>query len=309
MRASHAINYIFQIKSIFFDQQSVFCHDWAKATDPRGSSRGTTVMADQFGIEDKGDHLVVFIDNPPQRNTLTPAYHAAQQDALAMAEREQRIASVILAGRGGYFCAGGELSMLNRAVEGSREERELLISALQDSIRAIRNCPKPVIAAVNGGAAGAGLSTMLACDLIVADEGATFLAAHIRIGATVDGGLSWFLARSLPHALAAELCLFGSVVDAETLFRHGVINKVVTKGTAEAAATELAGKLARGPVHSQSEQKKLLVAARHNALSDHLDLEMDTLVEVLGSAGPKEGVAAFLEKRRPNFAAAEGRKG
>lgn len=264
-------------------------------------------MTDTLGIEDNGDHLVVYINTPERLNTLTLEYHAAQHEALEKAAAEDRITSVIFTGRGGYFSAGGELSMLKGAVDGGPAERELLVSSLQKSIRAMRACPKPIIAAVNGGAAGGGLSTILACDLIVADEGASFLAAHIKIGATVDGGLSWFLSRALPHALASEMCLFGAPVTAEALLSHGVINRVVGKGEAETEATKLAKKLARGPSHSQSEMKKLLVSAKAHTLDDHLDLEQTTLVDVLGTTGPREGVTAFLEKRKPDFAGAEGR--
>lgn len=264
-------------------------------------------MADTVGIEDHGDHLIVFIDNPAKLNTLTLDYHQAQHAALDQAAREDRITSVIMTGRGGYFSAGGDLSLLKGAVEGGTEERTLLVSSLQESIRAIRACPKPVIAAVDGGAAGGGLSTMLACDLIIADAGASFLAAHVKIGATVDGGLSWFLARALPHALASQLCLFGAAVDAETLLQHGVINQVVDKGAAEAAAQKLAAKLARGPALTQAAMKSLMVAAKTNTLDAQLALEQETLVSILGSVGPKEGVSAFLEKRRPNFPLAEGR--
>ncbi|MEL6236835.1 MAG: enoyl-CoA hydratase-related protein [Pseudomonadota bacterium] len=264
-------------------------------------------MAETVGIEDHGDHLTVFIDNPAKLNTLTLDYHQAQHAALDQAAREDRITSVIMTGRGGYFSAGGDLSLLKGAVDGGPAERTQLVSSLQASIRAIRTCPKPVIAAVDGGAAGGGLSTMLACDLIVADAGASFLAAHVKIGATVDGGLSWFLARALPHALASELCLFGRPVDAETLLRHGVINQVVEKDTAEPAAQKLAAKLARGPAETQAAMKALMVAAKANTLEAQLDFEQETLVSILGSVGPKEGVAAFLEKRRPDFPAAEGR--
>ena len=136
---------------------------------------------------------------------------------------------------------------------------------------------------------------------------ATFLAAHVKIGVTLDGGLTAVLGRQLPRQLASEMCLMGSVVTAETLAQHGLITSLVPKGEAEAAAVKLAGKLARGPVTTQGKIKALLTASQENDLTTQLALEKATLVETLGEAAAKEGIRAFLEKRRPDFAAAEGR--
>ncbi|MEM9393411.1 MAG: enoyl-CoA hydratase-related protein [Pseudomonadota bacterium] len=258
-------------------------------------------------IEDKGNYLVVVSDNPAQKNVLTLEYHALQLEALKRAGEDERIAAVIFVGRSGYFSAGGELGLLREALDGGPAEREAPVALFHKTIDAIRSCPKPVIAAVHGGAAGGGLSTMLACDLIVADEGATFLAAHVKIGATIDGGLTWFLGQQLPRALAMDLCLFGSVVTGEDLHQHGLITTIVPEGTAEATAVKLAEKLARGPVGTQAKLKALLNASSRNSLSEQLALEKETLVDALGGPAAREGVSAFLEKRRPDFASAEGR--
>ena len=160
---------------------------------------------------------------------------------------------------------------------------------------------------MSGGASGGGLSTILACDFIISEVEATFLAAHVKIGVTLDGGLTAVLGRQLPRQLASEMCLMGSVVTAETLAQHGLITSLVPKGEAEAAAVKLAGKLARGPVTTQGKIKALLTASQENDLTTQLALEKATLVETLGEAAAKEGIRAFLEKRRPDIAAAEGR--
>lgn len=259
-------------------------------------------------IEDNGDHLVVVSDNPSQKNALTLEYHALLLDALRMASEEKRVASVIIVGRSGYFSAGGDLSLLATTLDSAgRMKRESIIQELQDCVSAIRACPKPVIAAVAGGAAGGGFSIAMACDLIVAEAGAKFMPAYSRIGVVPDGGLSYSLAQHLPHQLASEICLFGAPVGAETLHQHGMINRLVDEGQAEAQATEFAVKLARGPVPTHAKIKQLLSDARTRSLIAQLDAERNTLVDVLESPSAREGINAFIEKRRPNFADAEGR--
>lgn len=258
-------------------------------------------------IEDKGAYLIVVSDNPSNRNALTMEYHELMLEALRMAASEDRITSVILVGRGGYFCAGGDLSQLKRTLDGSDHDKLEISRLLQEGIAALRACPKPVIAAVSGGAAGGGLSNMLGCDLIIAEEGASFLAAHVKIGVTPDGGLTSFLANQLPHTLASEMCLLGSAIGAETLYQHGIINRIVPKGQSETEAVALAAKLARGPGTAQSAIKTMLVAARDNTLAEQLDLERRVLAGILDEDCAREGISAFLEKRRPDFPAAEGR--
>jgi enoyl-CoA hydratase/carnithine racemase len=263
---------------------------------------------DAIRIEDNGDHLVVVSDNPKQKNALTLDYHALLLGAMRLASEEDRIASVILAGRSGYFSAGGDLTLLASTLDPSaRAKRESIIQELQDCVSAIRNCPKPVIAAVAGGAAGGGFSIAMACDLVVAEAGAKFIPAYAKIGAVPDGGLSHSLGQHLPHQLACEICLFGAPVAAETLHQHGMINRLVEEGQAEAEASTMATKLARGPVPTHAKIKALLTSAKTKTLADQLDAERDTLIQILESPSAKEGIGAFLDKRRPDFAKAEGR--
>ncbi|MEL7029987.1 MAG: enoyl-CoA hydratase-related protein [Pseudomonadota bacterium] len=259
-------------------------------------------------IEDKGDYLAVVSDNPANKNALTLEYHALLLEAMRQATTEDRITSVVLVGRSGYFSAGGDLALLAGALEtGEKAAWEPVIRELQDCVAAIRACPKPVIAAVAGGAAGAGFAIALACDLVIVEEGAAFMPAYVKIGVAPDGGLTSTLASQLPHPLAAEICLFGSPVTAERLHQFGLINRITPVGAAESEAQALAAKLARGPAVAQSKIKELLVKGRQNSFNEQLDLERSTLVDILGSRSAREGINAFLEKRRPDFPAAEGR--
>lgn len=264
---------------------------------------------DTIKIEDHGNHLVVVSDNPVSKNALSLAYHAALLEAMDTATKEHRIAAVILVGRSGYFSAGGDLSFMLKSLNAEIDvASEQVIAELQQCVEAIRACPKPVIAAVAGGAAGGGFSIVMACDLIVAEAGATFMPAYAKIGFTPDGGLTSTLAKYLPHALASEICLFGAPVGAEILQHHGLINRIVDAGNAEREATKMVHKLARGSVATQARIKALLLAGRSNDLADQLALEQRTLIDVLQTPVALEGINAFMEKRRPDFAKVEGRK-
>ncbi|MEM8935032.1 MAG: enoyl-CoA hydratase-related protein [Pseudomonadota bacterium] len=267
-----------------------------------------TDAAKTIWIEDEGDHLVVVSDNPANKNALTPEYHTLLFEALERAGKEDRIASVILVGRSGYFCAGGELATLNSSLKGEGAMTpDAIIKELQDCAAAIRACPKPVIAAVAGGAAGGGFSVVMACDFVVAEEEAKFVPAYVKIAATPDGGLTSYLANQLPHQLASEICLLGSLLPAQKLHQHGMVNRLTAPGEAEQEAKTIAAKLARGPVATHAKMKELLVAGRTNTLVDQLDLELTTLVNVLQSPSAAEGISAFVEKRKPDFPKVEGR--
>ena len=149
-------------------------------------------------IEDKGDRIVIWNGNAHKRGALSPELYACIGQAIEMAA-EPRIRAVILTSEGDFFCAGGDLNVLIARRDMPKDERRGKINELHSLIRAIRSCPVPVIAAVEGGAAGAGLSFALACDLIVAAAGAKFTAAYVKAGLVPDGGLTASLARALPR--------------------------------------------------------------------------------------------------------------
>lgn len=252
---------------------------------------------------DVGDHLVVVNANPARRNALTPGFYAGLTEALTAAGTEPRIGAVVITGEGGFFCAGGDLGFLAGAPQMPEAARRAEIEALHDLIRAIHACPRPVIAAVEGGAAGAGLSIALACDLIVAAEGARFTAAYVSAGLVPDGGLTGALTAALAPQLAAEICLLGQPVDAARLHAAGAVNLLVEPGTALPEAQRLASRLANGPAGAQAAIKALLTGARAALTAGQLDSEARAMTRALGSAEASEGIAAFLGKRAPDFAA------
>ena len=253
-------------------------------------------------IEDGGDHLLVVNDNPARRNALTAGLYTGLVSALSQAAAQPRIGAVILTGAGDFFCAGGDLGFLLQAQDMAEAERRAQIEHLHDVIRAIHACPRPVIAAVEGGAAGAGMSIALACDMVVAARGSRFTAAYVNAGLVPDGGLTAALSAALPPQLAAEICLMGRPVEAERLHAAGAINLLTEPGEALAGARSIASALAAGPAESQAAIKGLLTHARAVLRAGQLEAEAAAMGCALGSKEAAEGIAAFLGKRAPDFA-------
>ena len=182
-------------------------------------------------IEDKGDRVIVWNGNTAKRGALSPELYAAIHEAVALAQ-EPRIRAVILTSEGDFFCAGGNLNVLIERRAMSEPDRRGKVDELHDLVRGIRDCPVPVIAAVEGGAAGAGLSLALACDFIVAAENAKFTAAYVKAGLVPDGGLTSAMARMLPRPLAMEMCLLGRAVPAIRFAELGAVNVICPAGQA-----------------------------------------------------------------------------
>jgi len=157
----------------------------------------------------EGAVLVLSNNNPAARNALSPEFYAALTQALAQAQADPAVGAIVLTGEGGHFCSGGDLRQLARRRELPVEERRAKLEGLHDLIRAVRDCRKPVIAAVEGAAAGAGLSLALACDMLVAAKNAVFSVAYVKVGLTPDGGATAFLAEFVSRQVLTELCLTG----------------------------------------------------------------------------------------------------
>jgi enoyl-CoA hydratase/carnithine racemase len=245
--------------------------------------------------------LILTISNPGAKNALHPDMYAAAIETLSTAERDDSIRSVILTGADNFFCAGGNLNRLleNRAKDKSVQANS--IDNLHGWIDAIRDCPKPVIAAVDGAAAGAGFSLALACDMIVAGTSAKFVMAYVRVGLTPDGGGSWFLAQALPRQLATELLLEGKPVSAVRLHDLGIVNRIVADGSALDTAMNWADELAGLSPNAVERIKSLVRDAQGNSLAQHFEAEKHSFVESLHHRDAQEGINAFLQKRKPHY--------
>ncbi len=255
--------------------------------------------------ERRGAVLVLRISNPGARNALHPDVYSAGIDAFTRAAGDAQVRAIVLAGDGEHFCAGGNLNRLreNRAKDPALQAES--IDLLHRWVLAIRDCPKPVIAAVEGAAAGAGFSLVLACDLVVAARDARFAMSYVRIGLSPDGGSSWFLGNRVPYPLAYEWLCTGEPIDATRLHAAGLVNQLAEPGKALDVALARAERLARGPAFALARIKSLLSDDERAALVHRQQRERDAFVAALFHDDAAEGIAAFLEKRAPRFDGSE----
>lgn len=251
-----------------------------------------------------GAVLILALDGPQTRNAISPPVYRAILPQIIEAAEDPTVRAIVLTGLHGFFCSGGNINNLKASSQSSMAEVSANTDALNAMILAIRACPTPIIAAVEGGAAGAGLSLALACDMIVAAEGAKFVVAYVKVGLTPDGGVTHFLSEGLPRQIISEMCLTGAPVDAERLYALGVVNAVVPQGTALVAATQAAHRLAAGAAQAQGVIKAEIAAAPHNDLATQLVLEARGINAARFGPEAAEGLAAFIEKRKPDFVAA-----
>ena len=258
-------------------------------------------MAGSLKSTSEGSTLVLTLSNPETRNTLSPEIYAAGVEALNAAENNPEIRSVVITGEGSVFCAGGNLQRLQANRHEAPEVQAQSIEGLHNWMDSIRTYPKPVIAAVEGAAAGAGFSLALACDFVVAASNAAFVMSYVNVALSPDGGASWALARSLPRALANELLMLGERIGAERLRDLGLINLVCAPGEALGESLRLAAQLnARAP-NALASIKELVNDAATNSLSSQLAAERDHFVRNLHHANGEEGIDAFLQKRAPRY--------
>jgi enoyl-CoA hydratase/carnithine racemase len=247
----------------------------------------------------QGGTMVLTISNPEQRNALGPEMYAAGVEAFNAAESHPEVRCVVITGEGSSFCAGGNLQRLLANRQQPPEVQARSIEGLHDWIETIRNFPKPIIAAVEGPAAGAGFSLALACDMVVAASDAVFVMAYTTVGLSPDGGATWSLARALPRQLASELLFMGERIGSERLHALGLVNRVVPPGTALAEALALGERLGQRAPNALASVKELLNEAGAASLHDHLAAERDHFVRNLHHPNAGEAISAFLDKRKP----------
>jgi enoyl-CoA hydratase/carnithine racemase len=251
----------------------------------------------------EGAVQVLSFNNPAARNALTTEMYEALPAALDKAQRDPEVGAIVLSGVGNVFCAGGDLNRLAQRRAMTPQDRRAGIEVLHTLIRAIRDCSKPVIAAVEGAAAGAGLSIALACDLLVAARNASFSVAYVKVGLSPDAGATAFLSGCVSRQLLTELCLTGRPVTGERLNALGVVNRLAEAGSALPEALAMAQSLAAGPERAIARIKSLCRRAGENTLDAQLDLEAQTMTESLGDDEAAEGIAAFFGKRPADYIA------
>ena len=245
--------------------------------------------------------LTLVNSDPATRNALTPDFYDRFREIVEEAGADGAVRAIVVTGAEGFFCSGGNVAGLEKRLTQEAAERRAGADRLHGMIRAMRACPKPILAAIEGGAAGAGVSLALASDMIVAAKGAYLSVAYVRIGLTPDGGATAFLSAMLPRQLVAEMIWTGDRIPVERLHDLGVVNRLAEPGEALGEAQALAARLATGAAGAMAAGKALLKAAETNDLDAQLDAEAAGIATALGGAEAREGIAAFLGKRRPRF--------
>jgi 2-(1,2-epoxy-1,2-dihydrophenyl)acetyl-CoA isomerase len=241
----------------------------------------------------------ISLNRPDVYNALNDEITYELQDALKTVAKDEHVRVVVLTGEGKAFCSGQDLKAVSG--EQKRSFMDSLHKRYNPIVKLMRNLPKPIVCRLNGVAAGAGCSLALACDIIVATEEASLIEVFINIGLVPDSGSSYFLPRLVGAARAFELCSMGTKVKAKEALEMGLINKVVSASDLDTTVKQYTSYYATAPTKSIGLIKKMLNKSATASLDEMLDYEAYTQ-EIAGSSQDyKEGVTAFLEKRKPSF--------
>jgi 2-(1,2-epoxy-1,2-dihydrophenyl)acetyl-CoA isomerase len=270
---------------------------------------GDRPLADQLTARESDGVLWLTLDRPEAANAITPDQRDRLIELLADAGERVEVRTVVLSATGRHFCTGADLRTPRPGPARPAGAPDRLVGDVSRMIRggaqrmvtAVLDCDKPVIAAVNGAAAGIGAHLALACDLVVAAEGARFVEVFVRRGLVPDGAGCWLLPRLVGLHKAKELMLLGDDVSAAEALRLGLVNRVVPAAELEAAAGEWAARLAAGPTRALGLMKGLLNRSLDSDRADALRDEALAQELNMTTHDANEGLAAFVERREPAF--------
>ena len=264
-------------------------------------------MADELvNLSKQGAVATITLNRPEARNALNPAMFTDLARAIQDC-RDPDMRAVIINGSGGSFCAGADVKdFVSQLESGGPEGLHGHLKHLADTfhrgiIITIRQLDKPVIASIDGVAAGGGLSLALACDLRIASDSARFLMAYANIGATADGGSTYLLPRLIGTAKAMELYLSDQPISAQQAMDIGLVNQVFPAAELDQSTLELADRLAQGPTVAYGRVKALFDNSWDASLASQLDAETEYISNITMTADFQEGIKAFAEKRSPRF--------
>ncbi|MEP6690869.1 MAG: enoyl-CoA hydratase [Gemmatimonadaceae bacterium] len=243
------------------------------------------------------------LNRPEKLNAFAGTMRREIADALEELERDPRVRVIILTGAGRGFCAGADVAYMAELVDAANVEAMTdLIEAGRRVVTTIRESTKPVIASVNGVAAGGGANLALACDLRIASDQAKLGQTFNRIGLHPDWGGTYFLPRLVGPAKALELMWLADVIDAQECLRLGLFNRVVPHEQLSSATREIAAMLAAKPALSLALNKRAVYESMEHSLGEMLDYELEAQIRCFKSGDAREGIRAFVEKRAPQFA-------
>jgi 2-(1,2-epoxy-1,2-dihydrophenyl)acetyl-CoA isomerase len=248
----------------------------------------------------QGAIATITLNRPDTLNAMTGAMMGEFVSCMKEAD-DPAVRAILLKANGRAFCAGGDLNYFKKLIEQKKVFSQELLKNLVAAVSLIRTIEKPVVACVQGAAAGAGAPLALACDMIVASENMKMSFAYARIGLSPDGSASFFLPRHIGLKKAAELFMLCPQLSATEALNLGLVNWVVSQEELDEKANKIVQTLAQGPTQSYAKCKKLLNQSHDNDLMTQLSLEGDLILESSQTQDFKEGVQAFLEKRQPCF--------
>jgi 2-(1,2-epoxy-1,2-dihydrophenyl)acetyl-CoA isomerase len=260
-------------------------------------------MSDPVLLDIEDGVATVTLNAPEVRNALTPQLRVRFKEVMAELEFDDRARVVVITGAGDHFQAGGDIrAMIERLELDEARRRQVILEGIHSlhlPIFAMRRMAKPVVASIRGAVAGFGVGLVGACDLAIAADSAFFTLAYCHIGASPDGGSSYFVGRTLGMKQQMELALLGDRFDAARARELGLVNWVVLDSELAAETQKLARRLANGPTRAYANAKKLFNEVNHLSMESQLQMEAERMADSMSSADHAEGVHAFMEKRKP----------
>ena len=249
----------------------------------------------------------ITFNRPQALNAITIDVMTALKEITGQLRASKDVRVVIMQGQGDHFMAGGDVkafkTMLDEEPDRDKtaEQFDARLSRVHATIENMRAMPQPIIASVRGAAAGAGVSLMLACDLVLAADDAFFTLAYCHIGTSPDGGSTYALPRTVGLKKAMEIALLGDRFTAQDALDWGMVNRIVPAADLDGETDKLAARLAKAAGHANAEAKALLNASFHSSLGEQLDAEKAAFIRNTRTGDFYEGVTAFAEKRKPGF--------
>jgi 2-(1,2-epoxy-1,2-dihydrophenyl)acetyl-CoA isomerase len=260
-------------------------------------------MTDAVLFDRRGAVGYITLNRPDAGNAIDVPLARCLLEAAVAAEADTAVRCVVVRGGGRMFCAGGDVKRLHAAGDALPDLLRDILASLHPAISCLATMGKPVVTAIHGPAAGAGVGLAAVGDIALAEPDAHFTVAYSRIGLTPDGGATWLLPRLIGLRRTQELALTNRRVSAEEAAAMGLITRVVARGTLEQEVDTLAEALARGPVGALGRTKRLLMASSQADLDAQLEAEAGHIAAQGGTAESRTGIAAFIERREPDFAA------
>ncbi|MAF94651.1 MAG: enoyl-CoA hydratase [Rhodospirillaceae bacterium] len=262
---------------------------------------------DTLVVETAGGVCRITLNRPKSLNAINPDMARALKQVAAEIKADEAVRVAVIEGTGDHFMAGGDVKGFKALFDENPGEAAIrahfdgMLTTVHDFIADFRQMPKPVLGSVHGAVAGAGVSLMMACDMVLAADDSFYTLAYCRLGTSPDAGSTFALPRTVGLKKAFEIALLGDRFDAGEALRCGLVNRVVPAAELRAETDKLAKRLAEGPVRAYGETKALLNGSLTRTLEEQLAAETAAFVNCTVTEDFKEGVAAFVDKRPPRF--------